>query len=486
MIGRAALLGALLALGGGSAHARQLGQIRFEPCELTAARTPGRVEAECARIELPENHAVPDGRRISVRLALVPSRAELPAADPVVMLAGGPGQSAVEAYPIVQAALRPLLRKRHVLLVEQRGTGESNPLKCPLPDWKQPGPDDAEAAREQARACLKSYEGEADTRFYATSDYIRDLEQVRKALGVAQFNLAGGSYGTRVALEYLRRHPEAVRSVFIDSVVPPELPLGQDHARNLDEAVDAMARRCTAEPKCHERFGDVGATLRRLKQDARRSVRPVTFRHPQTHVPLSVPFGEAALMGVARIFSYAPQSAALLPLLVSEAAQGRPEPLLAQAELLYSSLPDALAHGMELSVICAEDADLIRARPEDRDTLMGGEFADYIGAQCSVWPHGTRPDDFKQPVVSDKPVLLLSGQYDPVTPPRYAEQVAKTLSNSRHLVAKGQGHTPMNVGCMPRLLKEFVETLQPKALDASCLDALGDTPFFLDYQGPGP
>jgi pimeloyl-ACP methyl ester carboxylesterase len=468
------------------AHARQVGQVRFEPCELKAARVPGSVDAECARFEVPENRAAPDGRRIALRLALVPSTSLKPQPDPVVLLAGGPGQSAVESYPVAQAALRPLLRKRHILLVEQRGTGESSPLKCALPDWKQEGPQGIAAARTQALECLRRYEGKADPRYYTTGDYIADLEQVRGALGVAQFNLAGGSYGTRVALEYLRRHPGAVRSVFIDSVVPPELALGQDHARNLDEALAAMAQRCLAEPKCHERFGAFGATLRRLREEVKRAPRQVSFRHPQTNAAMSVTFGEAALVGVARIFSYAPQSAALLPLLLTEAARGRPEPLLAQAELLLASLGDQLAHGMELSVICAEDADLLTARPEDRDTLLGNDLADYFHAQCSVWPHGTRPDDFRRPVVSDKPVLLLSGQYDPVTPKRYAEQVAKTLSNSRHLVAKGQGHTPMGAGCMPRLLREFIEKLQPKTLDASCLDALGDTPFFLDYQGPGP
>ena len=344
----------------------------------------------------------------------------------------------------------------------------------------------APAAREQARACLAAYAGKADPRHYTTGNYLRDLEAVREALGIAQLNLAGGSYGTRVALDYLRRYPASVRSVFVDSVAPPELALGQDHARNLDEALAAISRRCSADAACRERFGDIGARLRELKRQVERSPRTVTFRHPQTNAMVSAPFGVPVLTAVARLFAYAPRWTALLPLLVSEAAVGRPEPLLAQAELLMSSLGDELAHGMELSVICAEDADLLKPYPEDRDTLMGPDFAAFIQAQCEVWPHGTRPADFKQPVVSDKPVLLLSGEYDPVTPPRYADQVARTLSNSRHLVARGQGHTPVGAGCMPRLLREFVEKLEPKALDAGCLDALGDTPFFLDYQGPAP
>jgi pimeloyl-ACP methyl ester carboxylesterase len=486
MLLRPALLLLTLALLPGAAHARTLGGIAFEPCDLSSPRVPGRVAAECARFEVPEDPAAPDGRRISLRLALVPARGARPEADPVVFLAGGPGQSAVDAYPVVQGALRPLLARRHVLLVEQRGTGQSSPLKCALPDWKDPREPDAAALRALAQECLRGYEGKADARHYTTSDYIRDLERVRAALGVARFNLVGGSYGTRVALEYLRRHPEAVRSVFIDSVAPPELALGQDHARNLDEALAGVATRCTADPACRQRFGDVGRTLRELRDQVRRNPRPVTFRHPQTNAPVTMPFNETALLAVARIFAYAPQSTALLPLLLTEAARGRPEPMLAQAELIMGSLGDELAHGLELSVICAEDADVLVARPEDRDTLMGPALPELVAAQCAVWPRGTRPDDFKQPVRSDRPVLLLSGQYDPVTPPRYGEQVLQSLSNARHLVAKGQGHTPMSVGCMPRLLKQFIDTLEPRSLDATCLDALGDTPFFLDSQGPAP
>ncbi len=464
----------------------KLGQIEFQPCRLSAAGAPGSLEAECARITLPENYAEPAGRRISVRLALLASRASKPAPDPVVLLAGGPGQSAVEAYPLAHGALGPLLAKRNILLVEQRGTGESSPLKCPMPDWKDPQEQTVASARAQALACLKTYEGKADPRWYTTDDYIEDLEQVRKALGVAQFDLVGGSYGTRVALEYLRRHPDSLRAVFIDSVVPPELALGQDHARNLEDALDGMAQRCSADKACAARYGDLRASLRKLRDDVQRAPRTVSIRDPRTNEPLRLVFDAAALLGVARMFSYAPETVMVLPYLLGEAAAGRPEALLAQAQLIYASLPDQLAHGLELSVICSEDADLLRTDEADRDTLMGADFAAFIKAQCEVWPHRQRAADFKQPVVSSVPVLLVSGERDPVTPPRYAEQAAKTLSNSRQLVAKGQGHTPMGAGCLPRLIREFFDKLEPQKLDAHCLDAMGDAPFFIDAQGPAP
>lgn len=474
------------ALWAGPAAARTLGQIEFTPCDLKSARLPGFIEAECARFAVPENPAAAGSRKISLNLTLIAARSREPRPDLVVFLAGGPGQGAGEAYAGTAAAFAPLRKGRHLLLVDQRGTGQSNALPCPFPDWKSPKPVTVEVMRRMAADCKNELEKRADLRYYTTSDYIRDLESVRLALGAPQFNLAGGSYGTRVALEYLRRHPDAIRSVFLDSVAPPQLALGQDHARNLENALEKMSARCRSDAACLQRFGDPLRTLRELDRQLQRPSRPVRYRHPNTHQWTEAPFTRDTLGAVARLFAYAPEWLSMLPLLVDEAARGRPEAVLAQAEMVQQWVGDSLAHGMELSVLCAEDEPWYRPDPADAGTLMGAEFGKYIRAQCSVWPRGAAPADFKSPVVSDKAVLLLSGEFDPVTPPRYAAQVAATLANSRNLVARGQGHTPMAKGCMPRLLHEFVEKLKPKELDASCLDALGESPFFLDFAGTAP
>lgn len=477
------LLAVLVPLAALAHPAGSLGTIALKPCRLPA--TPGTIEAECASFAVPES-TEPGSRTLQIRLALLASRAQQPEPDPVVLLAGGPGQSAIEAYALAQPALGPLLARRNILLVEQRGTGESNPLKCAMPDWKRRPEQSLVSARAQALACLKRYEGKADPRWYATDDYIDDLERVRQAAGIAQFNLTGVSYGTRVALQYLRRHPQAVRSVFLASPVPPELALGQEHARNLEQALATMARRCANEPACLGRYGDLSAGLKALRAQAAHAPRTYALRHPRTHEPMTAPFDLAALGGVVRLFAYAPETLAVLPYLLAEAQAGRPEPLLAQAETLYATLPDQLNHGMELSVLCAEDADLLRADPADAGTLIGTQLVAYTQAQCEVWPHHGRGADFKQPVTSSVPVLIVSGEYDPVTPPRYGEQIVRTLANGRHLVAKGQSHSPTNAGCVPRLLRRFVDTLAPRELDAACLDAMGDAPFFLGAQGPGP
>lgn len=479
------LTAALLGLAPGGAAALTLGAIEFTPCELESAMG-GAVEAECARYEVAEDPEAPAGRRIALQLALVPARARNPEPDLVVMLAGGPGQSALEAYPDVAAAFAPLRRHRHVLLVDQRGTGRSNPLKCPLPDWKDPATQTAAALREQASACLARLAGRADPRFYTTSDAVRDLETVRGALGAPALNLVGGSYGTRVALEYLRRYPGAVRTVTLDAVVPPELALLQDHAANLDAAVNQIFTACRLDAACFRQFGDPARTLAVLRERLRVAPERAELHDPRTHVPRVETLTETLLAGTVRLYSYQPEAAALLPLLISEAARGRPQPLLAQGEILFQRLSESLAHGMELSVICAEDAPFLAPRPQDAGTLLGPMVTALAREQCAVWPRGGMPAEFKRPVVSDAPALLLSGERDPVTPPRYGEQVVRTLSRGRHFVLRAQGHTVLTRGCVPRLLRDFIERADAAGLDPGCLTALGAMPAFTSYQGPEP
>jgi pimeloyl-ACP methyl ester carboxylesterase len=141
---------------------------------------------------------------------------------------------------------------------------------------------------------------------------------------------------------------------------------------------------------------------------------------------------------------------------------------------------------MQLSVICAEDAPFLAARDQDENLILGNAIVGVTLNQCGVWPRGPVSEDFRQPLASDVPTLLLSGELDPVTPPRYADEVAKSLPRSRHLVGKGQGHILLSRGCTPQLAADFVESLDPAGLDAECLDVLDASPFFLDYNGAAP
>jgi pimeloyl-ACP methyl ester carboxylesterase len=469
--------------------ARTLGSLEFEPCTLAGVGLPVTVAAQCTVLEVPEDRARPDGRRVALAIAFVPSQAKQPQPDPVFMLAGGPGQSARDSYPAVSMAFRGVLRDRHVVLVDQRGTGGSNPLVCRESDDLEAangegGAIDREAARAAARHCLAGLD--ADPRFYTTSDAVLDLEDARKAIGAGQVNLVGISYGTRVAQEYLRRYPERTRTVVLDGVVPPPLVLGAEHARNLDAALGRQFARCEADARCSRQFGSPMERLDGLLADLRARPRTVTYRDPLTWEPRNGTLTAATVAGVARLYAYAPALAAMLPFSLAEAAAGRPEVLMAQASMIESLVGEQTAHGMQLSVTCSEDADLLRRDPADAGTLMGTALVDLLDAQCAVWPRGRRPVDFHEPVESDAPALLLSGEFDPVTPPAYGERVLATLPNGRHLVARGQGHNVMVAGCMPRLMARFIESKDAKGLDANCLEQLIHTPPFTGAYGWEP
>ena len=193
-----------------------------------------------------------------------------------------------------------------------------------------------------------------------------------------------------------------------------------------------------------------------------------------------------ALASVARMYAYSPLTASMLPLLLTQAAQGNGGPLLAQAQMMNQSLGDALMHGMQLSVVCTEDAAELKADPATANTLMGNNTTDYLKAQCEVWPHSKRAENFREPLKSNIPVLLLSGEFDPVTPPRYGDAVAKFLPNSKHVVVKVQGHNVMPVGCAPKIFARFIDSADAKNIDTKCLDTLAYVPPFIGFYGWEP
>jgi pimeloyl-ACP methyl ester carboxylesterase len=478
------------AVDGPPAAVFQYGSLRFEPCTLAQPGLAATAAARCAKLAVPEDRARPDGRRIEVAVAWVPARTREAAADPVVLLAGGPGQSALEAYPAVQGAFRDVLRKRHVLLVDQRGTGRSHPMNCPLAIERHGTAANDDLAPAWARAlagdCLAEVVDDADPRHYTTSDYIADLESVREALGIRQFNLVGVSYGSRVGFEYLRRHPQRIRTLTADSVVPPTLALGSEHARNLEQALDLQFARCSADSHCASQFGSPRANLGVVLARLREQPASVSYRDPLTHEPRVGDLTATDVAGVVRLHMYSPELAAMLPMLLAEAAGGRHDTLMAQARMVEQLVGEQIALPLQLSVSCAEDAPRLTADPRDRDTLLGTAFVEALRAQCEVWPRGRAPAGFDAPLASDRPVLLLSGEFDPVTPPRYAESMRGGLSNSRHLSVRGQGHGALQAGCVPRLFAEFVAGADARALDARCIERQPRTPLFEGPQGWGP
>jgi pimeloyl-ACP methyl ester carboxylesterase len=471
------------------ASARELGRLQFSPCTLSNPASADAVEAQCTTLSVPENRDAPEGRHIDLAIAWVPAREDA-VPDPVFMLAGGPGQSARDSYPGIARAFAEVGKRHHIILVDQRGTGDSNRLICTNAAGEsavmEEGEESPDAARAFAVRCRDRLAAKADLRFYSTTDAIQDLDAVREAIAAPQLNLVGISYGTRVAQQYAARYPQRTRSVVLDSPAPNELMLGSDHARNLEASLDLQFARCTALPACAERFGDPRQQLRDLLAQVRKDPPLVSYRDPITGDWREDRFDEASLVTLVRLFAYAPIAAAMLPLTLHDAANGHPESLVALSRLFGSQLSDQIMHGMQLSVMCTEDVDGLIARPEDADSLLGTAMSDLLKAQCAVWPHNKAPTEFHTPFHSDLPVLVLAGEFDPVTPPRYGEQIVAGLSHGRLLVLRGQGHNVISVGCMPKLLARYIETADAAGLDAGCLDSLPYAPPFAGYYGWEP
>ncbi len=475
---------------------RRLGQLAFSPCTLAPEFGTQTVEAQCSSLAVPENRALPGGRKITLAIAWVPAKNEAQP-DPIFMLAGGPGQSALESFPGIAPAFEEARKHRNVVLVDQRGTGGSNKLLCHDRPENTPsvGPATAAAAADDdspgasrafAERCLKDVSARADVRFYSTTEAIQDLDAVRSAIGADKINLIGVSYGTRVAQQYAKRYPAHTRTVTLDGVVPNSLVLGNEFAGNLESSLDRQFARCVADTACAGKLGDPRARLNALLARLKTAPPLVAYRDAITGEARQETLTSGHVAVLARMFAYAPQAAALLPLVLNEASQGRYEPLMALSHLLSGTISDEITQGMQLSVICTEDADELRPNPADAGSLLGNVLVESLQAQCPVWPHGTRPPDFRAPLTGAVPVLLLSGEFDPVTPPRYGDAVAKSLSNARHLVVRGQGHNVLPVGCMPRLFARFLDQADGKSLDASCLKTVPYSPPFTGFYGWEP
>lgn len=466
----------------------QAAPLALEECRLQSQHGDGSVAARCGWLSVPENREQPGGKQLRLHVAVLPSLRLEPAGDPLFVLSGGPGQAAGDFYISIAPALARIRRDRDIVVVDQRGTGRSNRLDCSFPEESDVEFTDPQKLRGIVRSCLANLPG--DPRYYTTSVAVRDLDDVRAALGYRQIDLYGVSYGTRVAQHYMRRYPERVRTAVLDGVVPPELALGPTVALDAQAAIDAAFARCTEDVQCNRAFPNIAASFATLQSKLQAQPLALSVPDPLSAEPTDAQLGAAELSAAVRLLSYSDETMSTVPLLIHEAQIGQPQGLAAQYLMIKRSLDQQIANGMHFAVVCSEDA----PRWDQENVSDSALAATYIGPTfmasmrivCEQWPRGPVDPDFGKPLMSPLPTLILSGGNDPVTPARYGEQIHRGLSKSKHLVLAGQGHGQIGVGCVPRLVAEFIAAGDVDKIDDECAKTVAPAPFLLSRSAPAP
>ena len=457
---------------------------KLAPCK--GDDTP--VDAYCGTLKVYENRHTKQGRQIDLNIVVLPALSSDARPDPFFFLAGGPGQGAAKMAKPLREVFRQILTDRDIVLVDQRGTGKSNPLNCVDPDESLKAfnePEDASIAK--LKQCMSGYD--ADLRLYTTPIAMDDLDDVRAYLGYDTINVYGGSYGTRAGLVYLRQHGDRVRTAVLDGVAPTNMRLPLFFPRDVQRAFDRLISDCAADTGCNARYPNLGARARALVERLEKAPPLVSVVHPRTGEHGEIRMTARILVNVFAQTLYQPLSASLLPALIERAEQNDFQGVLALMGGGGDPDDPGMAVGMQLSVICAEDAPRIsaeEAKQEADGTLFGPHVMRMQRDACAFWPRGSVEASFYEPVQSSIPTLILSGEIDPVTPPVWGEAIAKTLPNSRHIVMPGTGHTAGGTGCGRRLIKAFIDAGTVQNLDTSCVDKQTRPPYFVTPAGPDP
>jgi pimeloyl-ACP methyl ester carboxylesterase len=461
--------------------------LALRECRLQSATTGGGVAARCGAYVVRENRADRASKELRIHVAVIPALRVQPEPDALFILSGGPGHAASDFYLSVAPAFARIRRDRDIVLVDQRGTGRSNRLDCDFPDEAEIAQIDIERLRAAARACIARLPG--DPRHYTTSIAVRDLDDVRAALGYQSISIYGASYGTRVAQHYMRRYPQRVRAAILDGVAPAGLALGPDVAPAAQRALDATFARCAADERCVRQFPNIAQRFDELRRRLRQDPVQLAIADPLTAEPTTATLGDAQLSAAIRLLTYTDETASLLPLLIHEAQVGaRPHALAAQYLMIRRTMTEQIAQGMHFAVVCSEDAP--RWPHEDDATLattyMGESFMQAMRAICAVWPRGAVDSGFDEPLRTSTPTLMLSGGNDPATPEQYAAQILPGFANAKHLVLAGQGHGQIATGCVPRVAADFIAAGSVAELDDACVNAVSPAPFMLSLTASAP
>jgi len=462
----------------------------FEPaaCEFPV---PAGYAPDCGYLVVPENRSRPGSPLIRLHVAIFHSTAADPAPDPVVHLAGGPGSSSLdEAVYLFNQGLDAILGRRDFILFDQRGTGHSLPrLDCPEREALEPillggqltSDESVQAIEEAFSRCHDRLVAEGnDLSAYNSANSAADVNDLRLALGYAQINLYGVSYGTRLALTILRDYPQAVRSAVLDSVYPLEVNLYTSLAPNAERSFNVLFERCAADPGCSASYPDLRTVFYNLVDQL--NANPVQVMLSAGGGEQTVWLDGGLLIDVLFLGMYNPYVTASMPKMIFDIRQGD-YTILEDRLGLYFDTSSAL--GMNMSVQCAEEIPF--GTPEDAQTAAQTtqpQIAAFypasvrsLFAACQAWNPSPPDARENQPVTSNVPALVMAGEYDPITPPDWGRQVASSLTQAYFYEFPANGHwVTRSSSCAIQIALAFWDD-PAIAPDASCIQSIGSLGF---------
>jgi pimeloyl-ACP methyl ester carboxylesterase len=443
------------------------------PADLHPCKDPKF--ARCGTLSVFEDRAAAHGRKIALNVMVIPATgaAKRP---PVFWLEGGPGGAATDDGSFIagEPTLK-FLRSHDIVLVDQRGTGQSNSLQCAPPSAPQGYFGHIENDPERLKQCRDTLEKKADLTLYTSSIAADDLDDVRARLGYDKIIVWGGSYGTKEAQVYMRQHPAHVAAAILDGVDPFTSRDPLYYAYGSQKGLERVFADCAAQASCARAYPDLPQSFAKLLDSFRRGPLTAHVRPKPKAAPVAVRYSLGDFGYTVRGILYDPRQTAKLPQQITNSAKTGNLDAFAQAyyDRAYG-LGRFLSQGMYLSITCAE------VQPPDADdvtrwtagTFLGDYLVQDYRRACALWPRAKIPLAYFQPLQSDIPTLLLSGGRDPTTPAEFAEGVARHLKNGLHVIFPQGGHGNADGPCGLSIVQKFIETESAKGLDTSCIKAV--------------
>lgn len=449
-------------------------KIQLTPC----AQSGELASARCGKLDVFENRAAMSGRKIPLTIVVLSATGKKAEPDPVFYLPGGPGLGAADSY-LKQAGggnlFAGMREKRDVVYVDYRGTGRAHPLPCPIygadPTVNDFFVDPVTFLADRTAACREQLSKDADLTQYTTPNIVDDLDDVRAALGYEQINLYGISYGTRVGMIYLRRHPEHIRAVILEAVEPPMAHTPLYVSRGMQNALNRFIEDCGADAACNAAFPKLKADFEAVLSSLGKA--PARFEFTGANGK-KVAVELSRRMFIERMIEllYNPGVSRILPFVIHQAANGDFSTYAAAIERLLAGNETGMSRGMYLAVQCSEDVAWISVQDAARETagtLLGTSLIDSDHAACKAWPHTSITSEYTEPVTAAVPALLLLGDLDPITPAWMAREAVKHLPNGLLTVNPMGGHGTKSRRCQIPLMEKFIEQGSAKSLDLSCV-----------------